>query len=276
MGEESYNSEVGDSPGVSVIMPCYNAAQTLEDAVRSVIAQTYTNWELIVINDGSRDESPAILERLRTEDSRLRVIRNPQPSGASAARNRGLSIAAGRYIAFLDADDLWLPHKLETQLAVMKKHGVALCCGWYDTMDAQGHPMGQVRPEQGVLTHRSLMFDCVIGCLTAVIDRSLAGPVQFDPRLPRGEDYHLWLTILKSGAKGYCVGETLARYRVQSNTLSSNKLAAARTRWQVYRFEDYNLAKSAFYFCGYAVTGMLKTVSMRSHRARQLLGGWLT
>lgn len=254
-------------------MPCYNAARTLEEAVQSAIAQTYKNWELIIVNDGSRDESPAILERLQAQDSRVRVIHNTQPSGASAARNRALSVAEGRYIAFLDADDLWLPYKLENQLAAMQEHGIGLCCGWYETMDADGRLIGNVRPTPGFLTHRSLLCDCVVGCLTAVLDRSLTGDVRFDPRLPRGEDYHLWLSILKSGVKGFCVGETLGRYRVGSNTLSSNKLAAARTRWQVYRFEQYSVLTSALYFVGYAVTGLMKTLSMRSHQTRQLLTG---
>lgn len=259
---------------VTVVMPSYNAERTVEQAVRSVLSQTFTGWELLIVDDGSVDGSPAILRRLAEEDSRIRVLRNPEPTGASAARNFALSEATGRYITFLDSDDAWLPHKLALQLKAMQASGAALSCGAYHVMDGEGAIIGQVQPHPGIVTYRSLLFNNAVGCLTAMIDRAVCGDVRFDPKLPRGEDYQLWLSVLKQGAVGVCVPDTLALYRVHGKTLSSNKLSSARTRWLIYReYEHQSILMSAFYFTAYAVTGVLKSLAMRKRRALHVIFG---
>ena len=252
---------------VAVIMPCHNGAKTLSQAVQSVIAQTFTNWELVFVDDGSTDGSPEIIRAFAAGEPRIRCVRNEKASGASNARNKALRLTRARYVAFLDSDDAWLPHKLDAQLKVMQEHGAALCCGSYDVMDASGTIIGGVRPTPGPLSYRGLLMNCSVGALTAVLDRSLCGDIQFSTGLATSEDYQLWLSLLRRGLVAVCLPDTVALYRVHGKTLSSNKFAAARNRWRVYReFEHHNLVTSAIYFTGYAVTGVLKAAAMRRQR----------
>jgi teichuronic acid biosynthesis glycosyltransferase TuaG len=254
-------------PKVAVIMPCHNGARTIAQAVQSVINQTFRNWELVVVDDGSTDASSQIIQDFSTADPRIWSIRNDKPSGAANARNNALRNTRARYVAFLDSDDAWLPHKLEAQLKSMEEHGAALACGSYDVMDGSGAIIGEVRPTPGFLTYQGLLTNCSVGALTAILDRSLCGEIQFHSRLSTGEDYQLWLSLMRRGLKGFCLSETLAIYRVHGKTLSSNKFTAARNRWRVYReFEKHNVLKSAFYFSMYTVTGILKMGTMRRHR----------
>lgn len=248
-------------------MPCYNGERTVQQAVDSVLRQTFADWELLIVDDGSTDGSRTLLEKLAATDTRIRVFRNPTPSGVATARNRALTETRGRYIAFLDCDDAWLPHKLEIQMEAMQTHNAALVCGAYDVMNASGALIGSVEPGPGIVTYRSLLRNNSVGCLTAMIDHSLCGDVRFHPGLPKGEDYQVWLSILKRGLTGVCLQEKLAIYRVHGTTLSSNKFSAARHRWRVYReFEGQNIFTSAGYFVMYALTGIRKMLSM--HRLR--------
>ena len=252
---------------VAVIMPCHNGERTVRQAIESVLAQTFTDWELVVVNDGSTDESAALLDRMAAADSRIRVIHNSRPSGVAAARNRALRATTARYVAFLDCDDAWMPEKLGLQMAAMEKHGAALACGPYDVMDGDGRLVGSIRVRPGSLGYRDALGHNPIGCLTVVLDRSICGPVEFNPTLPRSEDYQLWLSILRRGLRGICLNDTLGLYRVHGKSLSSNKLAAARCRWRVYRtFEKLDLFTSAYYFSIYAVTGVMKMLRMRRGR----------
>jgi glycosyltransferase involved in cell wall biosynthesis len=255
------------SPEVSVVMPCHNAERTLRQAIESVVGQSFANWELIVIDDGSTDGSSAMLREFSSLDDRIRVYRNEQASGAARARNRGLAEARGRYIAFLDSDDAWLPCKLELQLKTAHDHNAALVCGAYDVMDGEGNLMGKVQPTAGRLSYRSMLAYNSVGCLTALVDRSLCGDVRFNPALPKSEDYQVWLSILRRGLTAICLSETLGMYRVHGNTLSSNKFSAARHRWRVYReFEKQGLLASVFYFTLYSFSGLWKMLAMRRRR----------
>jgi teichuronic acid biosynthesis glycosyltransferase TuaG len=248
-------------------MPCHNGGRTIEQAVRSVMAQTFIAWELIIVDDGSTDDSPDRIAALAAGDHRIRIIRNDKPSGAGAARNAALRSTRARYVAFLDCDDAWLPEKLSIQLQAMEDAGAALACGPYDVMDGAGTITGHVAPPPGPLSYRAMLANDLVGCLTAVLDRSQCGDVRFNTELPKSEDYQLWLSILKRGLRGICVPETLGIYRVHGNTLSSNKFSAARNRWRVYReFQKHNLITSAFFFSIYAVTGVLKMMSMQRNR----------
>jgi teichuronic acid biosynthesis glycosyltransferase TuaG len=252
---------------VAVIMPCHNGERTLRQAVESVLAQTFTDWELVIVDDGSTDGSASIIEQMAAAEPRIRLLRNTTPSGAAAARNRALRETYARYVAFLDSDDAWLPDKLQVQLRAMQDSGAALACSSYDVMDGDGKITGTVHADSGKLTYHQALGYNPIGCLTVVLDRSLCGAVQFDPTLPRSEDYQLWLSILRQGLIGISVSDTLGLYRVHGKSLSSNKLAAARCRWLVYRgFERLGLLASTYYFIVYAATGVVKMLRMRQRR----------
>ena len=253
---------------VAVIMPCHNGERTLAQAIESVLQQTFHDWELVIVDDGSTDGSRGIIEKYQADEPRIRLLVNARPSGgASVARNRALQETNARYVAFLDSDDAWLPHKLAMQMEALAKHGAALCCCSYDVMDGNGVIIGSVNPKPGILRYASLVGNNPVGTLTAVLDRELCGEVRFDTTLPRSEDYQLWLSILKRGLIGICLENTLALYRVHGNTLSSNKFSAAQNRWRVYReFEQHNLLTSVYYFSRYAITGLFKMLAMRRNR----------
>jgi teichuronic acid biosynthesis glycosyltransferase TuaG len=253
---------------VAVIMPCHNSERTLAQAIQSVLEQTYQDWELVVVDDGSSDGSRAIIETFQAGEPRIRLLINARPSGgASVARNRALQETNARYVAFLDSDDAWLPHKLTLQMEALTKHGAALACGAYDVIDGEGAIIGSVNPKPGMIRYASLVGNNPVGTLTAVLDRKLCGDIRFDTTLPRSEDYQLWLSILKRGLTGICLESTLALYRVHGSTLSSNKFSAAQNRWRVYReFEQHNLPTSVYYFTRYAITGLFKMLAMRRNR----------
>jgi teichuronic acid biosynthesis glycosyltransferase TuaG len=249
------------SPPVSIIMPCHNGALTLQESIRSALAQSYSNFELIIIDDCSTDCSLDLLRAFETKDCRVRVICNTRSLGAAAARNRGLENAHGRYVAFLDCDDIWFPDKLAIELSAMEQQNAALICAGYDVIDPNGRRVGRIHPTPGVLSYRSMLTYNSVGCLTAVIDRNICGDVRFSPALSTGEDYQLWLSILRRGLKGLCLADRLAAYRVQGTSLSGNKLAAARNRWRVYReFENCGFVESMMYFALYGISGIWKSL----------------
>jgi teichuronic acid biosynthesis glycosyltransferase TuaG len=252
---------------VSVVMPAFNSAVFIEQAIRSVQAQTLTDWELLVADDGSTDETAAIVRRMNDNDPRVKLISLGERRGPAGARNAAIEAAGGRYIAFLDSDDMWKPHKLERQIAFMRARDIALSFSAYDRIGEAGEPRGQVHARRKV-NYRQLLGYCVIGCLTAVYDTKKLGK-QYMPDIPKRQDYALWLKILKQVDYAWPVPESLAIYRVRRGSVSSNKLIAARYNWRLYHdVEKLGLVRSAYYFAQYAVRGAWRTyVAGRARRA---------
>lgn len=220
-------------PSVSVITPVWNAADTLAETVRSVQAQTYTDWEMLLIDDGSRDGSQALAEQLAGSDPRLRLQALAENRGAAAARNAGIAAARGRYVAFLDADDLWRPEKLAVQLDYMARTGAVFVFSAYQRMDAAGRPLGRVGVPARV-DYATLLRGNVIGCLTALYDAAYYGPAEM-PDLRRRQDYGLWLKLLARSGPAHGIDTVLADYRVRSGSLSANKITALAATWRLYR-----------------------------------------
>lgn len=223
----------GATPAVSVVTPVWNAAATLGAAVASVRAQTRGDWEMLIVDDGSTDGSAALAAALAALEPRLRLFGWPERRGAAAARNAGIRAARGRFIAFLDADDLWRPRKLEVQIGYMEAEGVPFTFAAMGRIDAAGRPIGRVAVPARV-DHAALLRGNVIPCQTAAFDRLHYGSVEMPP-LPRRQDYGLWLTLLARGGEAHGLPEPLADYRVRPGSLSANKLAAAAGTWRVYR-----------------------------------------
>ncbi len=248
-----------DMPAVTVVTPVWNAAGTLEEAVASMRAQTRGDWEMILIDDGSVDESRALAERLAAGDGRIRVIGWSANRGAAAARNAGIRAARGRYVAFLDADDLWHPAKLEVQIGYMERTGAVFTCAACRRVDAVGRPLGVVRVPVRV-DYARLLRGNAIPCQTAAYDRLHYGAVEM-PDLRRRQDYGLWLRLLRGGGEAHGLPEVLADYRVRPGSLSSNKLVAARATWAVYReAEGFGRLRSAWYLGHNLARGVLKRV----------------
>lgn len=234
------------APLVSVVTPVWNAAATLGGTVASVRAQTFPDWELLLVDDASTDGSPALAAALAAADPRIRLLRRAGNGGAAEARNDAIRAARGRLIAFLDADDLWYPDKLARQTAFMAAHGHPLVYAGYRRIDADGRPLGTVRPPLRV-TREGLLRGNVIGCLTAVYDTAVFGKVEMPP-VRRRQDYGLWLALLKSVPAAHGLPEVLADYRVAPASLSGGKLGAARDTWALYRtVEGLSRPRAAFY-----------------------------
>lgn len=209
---------------VSIIMPCYNCEDFIGDAIRSVVEQTYSNWELLVCDDGSSDLSLQVAREFSDKDNRITVLQNKYAKGAAGARNTCLSVARGRYIAFLDADDIWLPEKLEKQLNFMQKTKSEFSFSYCETIDESGRLLG-VNKTPKIISLQKLRFSNFIPCLTVIYDSEKIGTVE-QPIIPMRNDFALWIKILllNPGVRARCVPEVLARYRVNNYGISSNKI----------------------------------------------------
>ncbi|WP_374724691.1 glycosyltransferase family 2 protein [Calidifontibacillus erzurumensis] len=236
---------------VSVITPSYNSERFIKDTIESVLAQTYQNWEMIIVDDCSTDGTVRLIRKYQRMDRRIKLFRLKQNSGPAVARNLAIGQARGRYIAFLDSDDQWLPNKLAEQLQFMKENQIAFSYTQYRNMNESGKPGSVVSiPDQ--VTYEDLLKHNVIGCLTVMLDRKVIGKVQM-VNLRSRQDYALWLSILKKGYTAYGLQKVLAKYRNVENSLSSNKIKMARQNWRVYReVENISLIKSLYYFSHYA------------------------
>ena len=246
---------------VSIVMPVHNSERYIEDAIRSVISQTYENWELLVIDDASTDASKSIAMKIAETDSRIKVFSNPTPTGYPATpRNMAIEMAKGRYIAFLDSDDAWLPNKLEHQLPYFNKSSrIGVVFSSYEKVDEKLTRASRVVKAGKVVTYRKLLLGNVIGNVTAIYDTQRVGKAYFEK--VRHEDYAMWLSILKRNFVAYNTGDVVALYRVSSSSVSANKFHLLRWQWDVYRkVEKLGLLYSTYCYANYAVRGFIKSL----------------
>lgn len=243
---------------VSIIMPHFNSAKYVEDSIASVLSQTYTEWELLIVDDFSDPAQYEILSHLVCLDSRARLIRLKENSGAAVARNRGIELAKGRYIAFLDSDDVWLPNKLEEQVGFMQANDIVFSYSAYEKIGEAGDVLGTVGVPNKV-SYTDLLKVCSIGCLTAIYDAQIIGKV-YMPIIRKRQDLGLWLRILNKVPCAYATPGILAQYRVRGDSISANKRVAAKYTWRLYRkIEGLGFFIAAYYFFFYAVNGVLRT-----------------
>lgn len=241
---------------VSIITPAYKAESTILDTIRSVQAQTFDQWEMLVVDDGSPDQTANVVARLAADDARIRLIRQVN-AGPAMARQRALLHANGRYVAFLDADDLWLPDKLAHQMAFMAREQAAISFTSFRRMNADGSDIGHRIRIPRYLTYRQLLGNTAMATSTVIVDRSLAG--EFRMTKTYYDDFVLWLEILKRGHTAVGLDEDLMRYRVMSASVSRNKGRSARMVWQTYRkIEQLSFFTSAYHFVRYAFNAWRK------------------
>lgn len=218
---------------VSVIMPLYNAKNTVAGSVKSVLSQTHENFELIIVNDCSTDISYEIVKALANSDDRIKLLQLAHNSGAGIARNAAINKAKGEYIAFLDADDRWLPQKLDIQLEIFDKYDVPLVCSGYQIIRNNNIKVGSKQPDEWI-TLSNLLKSNVIGCLTAIYSVKKVGKM-FMPSIRKRQDYALWLDIIRQHGPAYCVQQELAQYYVQTGSISSNKLEMFKCNYRMFR-----------------------------------------
>lgn len=237
-------------PSVSIITPAFNASRTIAQTIRSVQCQTFKNWEMIVVDDRSTDDTYAIVEEFAASDNRIRLQQQPINGGPARARNAALKTATGRYVAFLDSDDYWLPEKLERQLAFMAARDAVLSYTLYRRFRHESESLGPLVQLPHTLAYKDLLKNTAIACLTVIVDRERTGYIEFP--LIRHEDYALWLRLLKQGFVAYGLMEDLARYRVSSGSVSGNKLKSAAWVWSIYRnVENLSLTYASWCFANY-------------------------
>jgi glycosyltransferase involved in cell wall biosynthesis len=242
-------------PLVSIITPVYNAARWLPENLATVRAQTLTDWEHILVDDGSTDDSAAIVAAAAAKDQRVRPVRAPWNAGPSVARNLGLQTARGRFIAFLDADDLWLPEKLALSIEWMTRHNYSFIYHDYRHISHDGLKVGKLVHGPDELTLRTLHTRRGTGCLTVVIDRALIEEFRFPAIAPyRAEDFCLWNDLIRRGHTGHRMPLDLARYRLLPESRSANKFSGALNAWRLYRrFSRLPLMQAAFWWVQYAL-----------------------
>lgn len=243
---------------VSIITPSFNASKYIDLTLKSILSQTYSNWELIIVDDCSSDSTCEIVQQFIKQDSRIKLVKLEQNSGAAVARNTGIENAKGRFIAFLDSDDTWHPQKLEKQIEFMEKNNYAFTYTQYHQVNEFGEVIGTLNFPKKV-NYRTLLKTCIIGCLTVIYDTSKIGKVYF-PLIRKRQDFALWLKILKKVEFAYCLEEDLASYTVRSDSISANKWKAAQFNWKLYRdIEKLNIFSSIYYFSHYAIRGILRS-----------------
>lgn len=248
-------------PLVSIIMPCYNASEIIGKSIESVLNQTYSNWELLITNDCSKDNSEEIVRNYMVKDDRIKLYTLEKNSGVAAARNNSINYAKGDYIAFLDSDDIWFATKLERQVELMCMNNVQFCYTAYRKIDNEDAFISKpIHVSDKGIDYKQLLKHNEMGCLTVIMSREALG----DNRMVKvgHEDYVLWLSILRErGIKAYGINEVLAGYRVGNESISSNKLKAAGFTWNIYRnIEKLNLLKSCYFFSNYALRAFLKYI----------------
>lgn len=205
---------------VSIIMPSYNCGKYIEDTIRSVQAQTYQNWEILFVDDCSTDNTEDIV--LSYNDPHIRYFKNKKNSGAAVSRNWALREAKGRWIAFLDSDDIWKPEKIEHQIKFMEEHGYGFSCTERDVVDEDSKPLGQYITGPEMITKAGMTRYCWVGCLTAMYDASKVGLIQIAD-IKKNNDYAIWLKVIKK-CDCYLLKENLASYRQRKGSISHDKL----------------------------------------------------
>jgi glycosyltransferase involved in cell wall biosynthesis len=232
---------MSERPAVSIVMPAFHSERFIEAAIASVCVQSFTDWELLVVDDDSRDgTTPAARQALHAygKYDQARLFLNPQRLGPAKTRNRAITEARGRWIAFLDSDDLWTPDKLEKQLPLFDDAHTRLACGGFLVIDDQGLATGEQRLPPPRATYTDMLEMNTVGCLTAIYDTERAGKV-FMPDIPRRQDYGLWLSLIRPEGSVVGLQSVVGKYRRHAGSISSNKLAVAYWQWILYREQEH-------------------------------------
>lgn len=240
---------------VSIITPTFNCAAFLPQTAESVRSQAHQHWEWLITDDCSQDGTWEVIQGLCAADGRIKAARNDTNRGAAFSRNRCMDRAQGRYLAFLDADDLWLPDKLEQHLDFMIAGSIRFSFTAFEVIDRDGQATGKtVDGASGISVNYEDMLrkKATMGCSTVMVDRSLIGEARM-PEMRTGQDYAFWLALLRSGITATCLPAALTQYRIVPGSISRNKLKKARRQWRIYReSEQLGLGKSLECFLFYA------------------------
>ena len=243
---------------VSIITPCYNAGAYISDTIESVLSQTYTYWEMIIVDDCSNDNSAQIIKKYSEKDERIKYLKTERPSGSpTIPRNIAILNSIGKYVAFLDSDDVWLPNKLEEQVAFAEKNNYQFVYSNYEKMTWEGMRNNRILAMKETSSYSDIIKSCEIPCLTALLKKEIIDGILF--RQLHKEDYVFWLEILKKGHIAYNTNQVHAIYRESDKSRSSNKFSMFSFQWYILRnIENIGFFKACYCFLIYAVKGLYK------------------
>lgn len=254
---DSNSVQVNRNDLVSIITPAYRCANVVTETIKSIILQTYPNWELLIAEDCSPDNTREVIEGLMATDSRIKLIKLDHNVGPAIARNAALEQAKGRWIAFLDSDDLWLPKKLELSINFARINNAAFIYTGFRRISASGDGVGRYISVPATLNYRQLLGNTAIATSTVIIDVSKTGPIRM--RNTYYDDFDCWLQILKTGMVAHGLDVDLMRYRMMASSVSRNKGKSALKVWRAYRdLEGLSIPLSIWYFIQYAFRGVMK------------------
>ena len=245
---------------VSVIMPAYNCEKFIDETIESLLNQTYTNWELIAVDDCSTDKTGEILKKYAEKDNRIKYVKNDDNLGAALTRNNAVSLAKGQYLAFLDSDDIWKKEKLEKQLTFMKENNSTFSCTAYGKIDENGNDLKRIVPAERVSNYWGVLKTCP-GNSTIIYDAIALGK-HIIPDIRKRNDYVMWLSVIKNANTIMGMDDVLGFHRVRTDSISSKKTALVKYHWFVYRqVENLSFAKSSyliFYWIGKGLINKLQ------------------
>lgn len=245
---------------VSIITPVFNASKHLTETIQSVINQSFINFEFILVDDCSTDNSASIIKEFADKDPRIKYIKLKENSGAAVARNKGLEEAQNQIVAFIDSDDKWYPDKLKNQVEFMIDKGYGFTYTKFEIIDQEGKVKKQATQLPFKLGYSDLLKNTAIACSTVMIDKRLIGDFKM-PLVRKGQDTATWLKILRDYPYAYLIDEVLNQYRTVPGSLSSNKIQALKRTWNTYRnIEKLSFFRAAYYFIFYVLNAVLRRV----------------
>jgi teichuronic acid biosynthesis glycosyltransferase TuaG len=248
---------------VTIITPSYNSEKFIGEAIQSVLNQTYANWEMIIVDDCSTDNTLKLIHEYLKKDARIKLFENGLNCGAAVCRNIGLENATGRFIAFIDSDDLWISNKLELQLNFMLNNNYEISFTNYELVDESSKSLNKSVNSVLKVDYRGYLKNTIIGMSTSMIDSSKTGVFKFT-NLRTRQDTYLWISLLKKGFNAYGIDSTLAKYRVRKDSISANKISAAKQVWYLYySLEKLGFITSVYYFTFYAYNAVKKRFNIK-------------
>lgn len=242
---------------VSIIIPAYNCGDFIESTLDSVREQTYQEWEAIIVDDCSTDNTEEIIKSYMLKESRVKYYKLDKNSGAAIARNRAVELAQGTYIAFLDSDDIWFPEKLTKQINFMRKNNYNFTCTSYTKIDEQGNDLGRIIEAKSKCNYNGVLKTCP-GNSTVIYNAKKLGKFQI-PNIKKRNDYVMWLQVIKEAKYLHGMEEPLGSHRIRNNSLSKNKLSLVEYHWKVYReIEKLSLLKSSYLIAYWIIATVFK------------------
>lgn len=243
---------------VSIITPTYNCGKYIGETIESVLNQSYKNWEMIIVDDCSTDNTKEVVEKYVKKDNRIKYFFLEENSGAAVARTKAMKIASGKYMAFLDSDDIWFPDKLEKQLSFMKENNYNFTCTAYEQVDENGNPLNKIIRTKKKTDYNGVLLSCPVGNSTVMYNVEKLGKFVV-PNIRKRNDDALWLQILKKEKFIYGMPDVLMKYRVRSNSISRSKVKLIKYHWKLYReIEHLSILRSSFHIICWVLLKILK------------------